>query len=289
MTIANFFWHGSELSLYEEICLKSFVKKNFIVNLYSYQKFKKINGVNNIDANEIINQDFLNKYTHNSKKGCIAAFSDEFRILLMKLNKGWWFDIDIICLKDARDFDQLDNNKNIVAGYEDSNENISNGILKINNQEIVSTILSEIKRYGTQFSWGMIGPNLIKKIVKKYSFLKKEIVHESFFFPVNFSNYQLLFIPNELDYANSLFRDAYVCHIYNQILNRFSLPKNILPPKNSYLYELFIKIDPNLINQECLPLDTYLSLTGKRKESISFFDNLKDLIPSFVRTLKKRF
>jgi hypothetical protein len=179
MTIANFFWHGSELSLYEEICLKSFVKKNFIVNLYSYQKFKKINGVNNIDANEIINEDFLNKYTHDNKKGCLAAFSDEFRILLMKFNKGWWFDIDIICLRDARDFDELDNNKNIVAGYEDSNKNISNGILKINNQEIVSSILSEIKRYGNKFSWGMIGPNLLKRIVKKYSFLEKEIVPET--------------------------------------------------------------------------------------------------------------
>jgi len=289
MTIANFFWHGSELSLYEEICLKSFVKKNFIVNLYSYQKFKKINGVNNIDANEIINEDFLNKYTHDNKKGCLAAFSDEFRILLMKFNKGWWFDIDIICLRDARDFDELDNNKNIVAGYEDSNKNISNGILKINNQEIVSLILSEIKRYGNKFSWGMIGPNLLKRIVKKYSFLEKEIVHESFFFPVNFSNFQLLFTPKDLDYANSLFTNAYVCHFYNQILNRFSLPKNILPPKNSYLYKLFIKIDSNLINQECLPLDTYLTLTGKRKEPISFFDNLRDLIPSLLRTLKKRF
>jgi hypothetical protein len=289
MTIANFFWHGSELSLYEEICLKSFVKNNFIVNLYSYQKFKKINGVNNIDANQIINEDFLNKYTHDNKKGCLAAFSDEFRILLMKLNKGWWFDIDIICLKDAKDFDELDNNKNIVAGYEDSNKNISNGILKINNQEIVTSILSEIKRYGTKFSWGMIGPNLLKRIVKKYSFLEKEIVHESFFFPVNFSNFQLLFIPKDLDCANSLFTNAYVCHFYNQILNRFSVPKNILPPKNSYLYKLFIKIDSNLINQECLPLDTYLTLTGKRKEAISFFDNIRDLIPSLLRTLKKRF
>ena len=32
---ANFFWHGSELSIYEEVCLKSFIKNGFKVVIYA--------------------------------------------------------------------------------------------------------------------------------------------------------------------------------------------------------------------------------------------------------------
>ena len=73
-----------------------------------------------------------------------------------------------------------------------------------------------------------------------------------------------------------------MCHNYNQILNRFGIPKNILPPKNSFLYEQFIKYCPELRNKETLPLNTAMRLLEKRN---SFTENIKDLIPSLVRAL----
>lgn len=287
MTVANFFWHGSDLSLYEKISLKSFLNHNFVVNIYSFHKLSKIEGVNNLDAREILPEETLYKYTHNGKNGCLAAFSDVFRIHLMKKNCGWWFDIDVICLKDATEFDNLDINKKILVGYE-FNNHIANGILKINDQKIIDEIIIKIKLLGTKFSWGTIGPKLIKDIIMKKN-LHKDVLQQNIFFPINYTNFYYLFMPEKLNNVELLFRNSYACHFYNEILNRYSYPKNVLPPKGSYVYNLFLQNDKNLLNKECLPSDTFLRLVGKKKESTSFSEHISDLWPSFVRSLKNKF
>mgnify|MGYP007000037758 len=80
--------------------IESFVKNEFEVNLYTYDPNIKINGVNIIDANEIIKVDEVNKYNFSGYKSSpYSGLSNEFRYLLMSKNKGWWFDTDILCLK----------------------------------------------------------------------------------------------------------------------------------------------------------------------------------------------
>lgn len=286
MTTANFFWHGSALSLYEESCLKSFVRNNFTVNIYSYEKLKKISDVNNINAEEILPISTLAKYTENKKYGFIASFSDEFRIHLMKNQKGWWFDMDIICLKNSEDFDLLEQNRKIVAGYEEG-ENIANGVLKINDQFIISEILNEIEKADAKSTRGGVGPELIKKTVKKRK-LSNEMLAQKFLFPVNYKNFHWLFIPEKKEEVKRLYEKSYLCHFYNEILNRFSYTKNILPPEGSFLHEKIIESDPGLISRQCLPVNSFLRLIGKKDGSVSFGEHLNDLIPSFVRMLKHR-
>jgi hypothetical protein len=287
MAVANFFWHGSDLSLYERVSLKSFVKHNFVVNIYSFHKLSKIEGVNNLDAREILPEESLYKYTHNNKNGCLAAFSDEFRIFLMKKKCGWWFDIDIICLKDASEFDNLDNNKKILVGYE-CEDNIANGILKINDQTIIEDIINKIKLSGTKFNWGTIGPKLIKDIIIEKN-IQKEVFKQNIFFPINYTNFYYLFMPEKLNNMKLLFRNSYTCHFYNEILSRFSYPKNVLPPKGSFVYNLFLENDKNLLDIISLPVDTFLRLVGKKSGSTSFSEHVVDLWPSFLRLLKNKF
>ena len=62
----------------------------------------------------------------------MAAYSDKFRILLQKKNLGWWFDFDIICLKNSKSFNKLEKNKKIIIGYE-TKYKVNNAVLKINN------------------------------------------------------------------------------------------------------------------------------------------------------------
>ena len=38
---ANFFWHGSELSIYEKACLRSFLNYGFKVVVYSFERIQE--------------------------------------------------------------------------------------------------------------------------------------------------------------------------------------------------------------------------------------------------------
>ena len=279
--IANFFWNNKKISIYEYACLKSFLKNNFDVHVYSYKNISLPKEIKLKNASDILPKKYLSKFTHGGKKGCLAAFADLFRIHLQKKNLGWWFDSDVLCLKKSSEFYNL-NKKKIIIGLE-TDKMINNAVLKINDRELIDLILKKISNVGFNFSWGKIGPQLITEILKETELLSISMSKESFY-PINFTNFENLLVPRYLKKAKLLTKSSYTCHNYNQILSRFAIPKNIMPPKNSFLYEKFLKYCPELKNIETLPIHTLNRLLNKEN---GFKENLKDLLPSFFRALKK--
>lgn len=83
---ANFFWNSSKISLYEYSCLKSFIKNNFNVRVFSYKKIELPKGAKLIDAKIILSKNEIKKFVHQKRVGCLAAFSDKFRVVLQKKN-----------------------------------------------------------------------------------------------------------------------------------------------------------------------------------------------------------
>ena len=110
----------------------------------------------------------------------VAAYSDKFRILLQNKNLGWWFDLDIICLKNSSEFRKLEKNKNIIIGYEIPNK-VNNAVLKINNKQMTNEILKKIEEIGYKFEWGKIGPLLFDEYLKIKNY-KKEIFSQRYFY-----------------------------------------------------------------------------------------------------------
>ena len=276
--IANFFWDKDKISLYEYIYLKSFLKNNFKVNVYSYTKIKLPKGAILKDASTILNQKEIKKFIHQGRMGCIAAFADKFRIEILRLNKGWWFDMDILCLKRAEEFKKLEDNK-IVIGMETENS-VNNAVLKISDFDFLDKISSEIKKKGYVLRWGEIGPKLITKLLKNENKFKKAL-NKKYFYPVNYKNFSYLILPRYYKKAKSLCEKSFTIHTYNQIFNRFGIPKNILPPKGSLLNEKFLQYCPELKNNEALPEHTMERLIEKKN---GFKENLIDLIPSLIRS-----
>jgi hypothetical protein len=174
------------------------------------------------------------------------------------------------------------NKKKIIIGLE-TDKMINNAVLKINDRELIDLILKKISNIGFNFSWGKIGPQLITEILKETGQLSMSMSKESFY-PINFTNFENLLVPRYLKKAKLLTKSSYTCHNYNQILSRFAIPKNIMPPKNSFLYEKFLKYCPELKNIETLPIHTLNRLLNKEN---GFKENFKDLLPSFFRALKK--
>jgi hypothetical protein len=276
---ANFFWNSNKISLYEYSCLQSFIKNNFNVRVFSYKKIKLPKGAKLVDAKIILGKEEIKKFIHHGKVGCLAAFSDKFRVVLQKKKLGWWFDIDIVCLKKSNFFLKLEKNKKFIIGLETKNK-INNAVLKINDMQLCDILLKKISQIGYKFKWGVIGPKLIKSILVQNN-LFKNVLKKYYFYPINYNNFKILLLPEYLELAKKLKKNIFLCNNYNQILYRFGIPQNILPPKKSFLYEQFIKYCPELKNNESLPLNTAKRLLEKKN---SFRENIKDLIPSFIRT-----
>jgi hypothetical protein len=57
-----------------------------------------------------------------------------------------------------------------------------------------------------------------------------------------------------------------------------------MPPKNSFLYKVFLKYSPELKKLESLPESTVLRLLEKKN---GFKENLFDLFPSLIRGIKR--
>jgi hypothetical protein len=97
---AQFLWLG-ELSLMEQLCLKSFVDHGYDVHLYAYGDALGVpEGVIVKDASEILGPEYIFKYDKEGfAYGTYACFADQFRYHLLYQKGGWWFDMDFVALK----------------------------------------------------------------------------------------------------------------------------------------------------------------------------------------------
>jgi hypothetical protein len=244
---ANFFWHGQELGLQENVCIASFVKHNFEVDVYTYNENLVVpDGARRRNAGEILHKRDLKKYTQNGINGNLAAFSDAFRYHLLRKRSGWWFDADVLCLVDVTHFvDKLKEKKHKISlGYQ--YKNIINGaVLFADDEKFLSKVMMELKKAGDIFDWGEIGPKLLTRVVHDSGYMD-EIENEECYYPVNGSNYKKMFCPKYTEWCIERSRNSLSVHLWNDMMQRDGLPCNLMPPVESFLYRKYIEICPNL-------------------------------------------
>jgi hypothetical protein len=232
--IANFFWAGNSLSIYEQLSLKSFLLNNFIVRVWSYDKLDLPNGIELMDAEKILPKADLHKYNH------LAIFSDVFRFkLLSERNGEWWFDTDCVCLKNKKKFKQLKQDKKIIVAWEDSNF-LNGACLNFIDNKIGLDLVSEQKNIlnnKVNLIWGDLCPRLLTNWFTKNNLLK-EVLNKNTFHPIHYTQTRLMNNPRYTKSLKSLVKDSYVCHLWNEILSK-EINKNIHPNKGSFLDYLF--------------------------------------------------
>lgn len=90
------FWHGP-LSWLEQLSISSFLRQGHPVEVYSFDPVAELPpGTIWRDAAEILPRERLVFY---KGKGTPAIFSDQFRILLLKLGRGVYADLDVYCIR----------------------------------------------------------------------------------------------------------------------------------------------------------------------------------------------
>lgn len=107
------FWYGGSLRTVDKICLGSMVMAaqhtGQQVKLYSYEELKDVpEGVVSCDASKILSKELIKRVNpyyptiENINNITLAQFSDLFRIMLMKKQKGLWLDTDLYLYKAFR-------------------------------------------------------------------------------------------------------------------------------------------------------------------------------------------
>jgi hypothetical protein len=241
METANFFWHDGKLSLYEQACLTSFLKMGFKVVVWSYNYIHLPEGAKLQNAQSILDQEHLTKYTQDGRNANLAAFSDVFRVTLTNKKLGeWWFDMDCICLKNADEFTKLKIDRDIVIGWED-NINANGAVLSIPNKKVAVGITNMQKNLCDTIKnlpWGTIGPKLLTNFCAEVG-IQDQILPIEIFYPVHYTQTSLLFDIEKCFYVENLCKNSYTCHIWNEMLNRNNINKNEYPPVGSFLHKIF--------------------------------------------------
>ena len=245
--VANFFWYGKPISLYEEMSLKSFIQNGFEVNVWSYMDLDLPEGAILRNAEEIISQDHLFKYTQGGQPRNLAAFSDVFRYNLLQQKPGeWWFDIDCICLKEAVEFVQLKQNKKFVAGWEDYDKRSANcAAMTIPDADVALGLVQKQKRICDtveDISWGDIGPRLITYYCRENNMVE-EILPIDVFYPMGYWETEKLYEVGAIESVWERCKDSHVLHLWNEILSRNSVDKTVWPVENCFLHHVFKTIE----------------------------------------------
>jgi len=223
-------WHGTPLSVYEELSLLSFVRCGHKVEVYSYDQLDVPTGVHLCDANRILTQSQVFAYSKGVTKGSFAAVSNLFRYKLLFEKGGIWADADMLCLKSLHQLPDA------CVGRQDD-ELINGAFMKFSaGHPICRQLYERAAALGKDIRHGQAGPKLVTEVFSK-SESSYAILPPSAFYPIHWRESFALIKPEELTYCDKKTDLSYCVHWWNTGLRLIGLPKDALPPKGSFLYE----------------------------------------------------
>ena len=240
-------WIGDSLSRLEIMCLKSFLKNGYEVNLFVYDQVKNIpEGVIIRDGNEVLDSSEI--YTYQNKS--FSAISNRFRFEMIKKTGLVWVDCDIFCIK-YYNFDEETIVSEPNKKYEENK--IGSCLIYLQNEEILNYAIKKCIEYkekilNGEVIWG-IGPSVVKEIVEKNK-LEKYVKNWQFASSCNCKHYKSLLNPDfkikkEGPLEKPIFfnrvkdipEETHFIHLWNEFFRKNKIDKNNFP-ENSFLREL---------------------------------------------------
>ena len=240
MIEANGLWIGTRLSPLERACVQSFLMKGHRFNLFVYDAVENVpDGCTLTDAASILPREAIFAHGAGAGAGSLAGFSDRFRYKLLYELGGWWMDLDVLCLQST--FPDLP----IVIGRQDP-QLINGAVLRFPRQHpAMSEAHDESESKGTTVEWAEIGPKLLTRYVGEGKIATTVLPH-TYFYPLHFTQFWSVFDPRRTLHASQTIRGAVCLHLWNEMIRRNGIDKDVLPPHGSLLrsfYEWAIGID----------------------------------------------
>lgn len=232
MEIANIFWYG-ELTKLERASIKSFIDCGFHVKLWSYNNLQ-VEGAESCDANLVLSENEFTSHKHYDmngnplKKARATSFSDMFRYYLVNKFDGWWFDADVICLKNVEEFKKL-KEKDVVAGYLERTDTQINAAVLYITKELSSILLKEFEEFmadeNKDASWGSYGPGYFTTFINKHKLVDNILPYDAFY-AINWNEFHMFTEAYFAHEGAMRLRDSYVAHVWNTEFELRGLNKN---------------------------------------------------------------
>lgn len=225
-------WVGDPLSKVQIISLASFVYHSHDITLFVYDMDLAVpDGVVKRDAREIMPEEEIFQVQNQ-----FAAFSDLFRYQMIYKTGLAWVDADTICL--SPDWDLKDNT---YAGFE--KDMVVGGVLSLpQDSPALKFLIKKSTRFDkTKIKWIDVGPALVDKAFREYN-LMDYVYSEKTFCGIHFSEWQKLWNPKNLKEIRMLEKTGKSISVYNSMVTRSGIDKNILPKGSAmeYFYNKFI-------------------------------------------------
>jgi Alpha 1,4-glycosyltransferase conserved region/Glycosyltransferase sugar-binding region containing DXD motif len=283
------FWHGSELSSLEVACLLSFVNRGYSVTVFGYETVGRLpSSINFVNAREILDPSWLDKFKIRGKPS-MHHFSDLFRYMMIKKTGSIWIDADLVCL--AKFFPS-----NTGDLFTLESEGMINGaVLGMNStkpelDELIKR--TEALGTGTDFAWGSTGPGLLAEVLGKGAILSAQ--RPPIFYPIGYEEWWKPFLPSDLGFCEQQSVQSATIHLWNNKIEKSGYWKDLAPPANSFLNEVFRKADLLSVFKETCP-ESVMKQIAENYQSSKFDIRYLRLLPltkimggRWLSTLKKR-
>jgi mannosyltransferase OCH1-like enzyme len=201
-------WIGAEVSVLEQLSIRSFLQNGHEYHLYVYDQMKNIPAGTVIkDAGEILPPSMIFQYRDQKT---YAGFANFFRYKLLLERGGWWVDADVVCLKPF-DFSEAHVFATEICG---GREVVTSGIIKAPANSPAMAYAWEVckKKKPEELVWGGTGPKLMGEAVKKCSLERFQKPHHVFC-PLGFADWRQVLEPNGCVMLDD---NSYAIHMWNE-------------------------------------------------------------------------
>ena len=282
------FWAGGQIPALDKACLVSFALAGHPVVLYSFEELEGLpDCIETRDAREIAPRDSLAAFSCQGRLS-LQHFSDYFRYRLQARTPHIWIDTDMLSLRPL-DFGPVES---LFA--KETDRRICNAILRIpSDHPAVAELISRTERLmHADLAWGATGPRLLTHVMGGTAIFEQAHPPSSFF-PIHYDDFWKPFLPECRPECVEAARGSYTLHLWNNIVVRMGVWKELAPPEGSFLWDCLR--DRGLLS---LFRDTYPAEVMRRMvETWHFRKNgadigivklAKQVFPSMVRTVAFR-
>jgi len=248
------FWTGPPLSPYELLSIQSFLTAGAKVFVYSTSKTLRVpEGVELLDARELWPGP-VHRFFYPDGDPSPALHSNLVRYVGLHRFGGWYADLDMICLRG------LPTSKVYLAWQTD--DSVNGAIMKFPpHSPVMAGAIEESRVRLPQTARGApitlrntLGPHLVTKLVHDYA-LDHVVRPISSAHPIEFLDVPAMFDPLRRDELNERIADSDFVHLWNEYWRRVRIPKDLGPPKGSFLDGLFARFGFSFEDEERLSAD----------------------------------
>lgn len=233
MALLSGLWIGSRLSPLERACIVSFMQRGHGFDLYTYEPVEGVpEGCRIVTAESIVPRERVFVQAAGEGQGSVAGFSDLFRYELLLRQGGWWVDLDVFCLSAALPEEEV-----VIARQ---GPMVVNGaVLKFPpGHPLIAAARTACDTKASECAWGEIGPDLLTRLVREMD-LQSAVLPPQTFYPIDWPHYWAVLDPRRSADVLQRMHGASCLHLWNEMLRRIQIDKDVLPPPGSVLRQLY--------------------------------------------------